>query len=128
MIYKAIREAVETVPGLEGQVYPAGVVTDSFDGPFAVYSCTAREPFRVMGGRIHHYTDTVEMDFLAESYDDACALYEAAETSLLALIRQRAYGVYVFDVTCLSAQGDGLVQGLELMRRCMTIQISWRNV
>ena len=67
MIYQFLKSRLESVPALAGAVYPTTVNIDEIEGTFSVYTFKGRMPVSDLSGEVHHYVETILLDFLGES-------------------------------------------------------------
>lgn len=126
MIYETIKAAVEEVPDLAGKCFPAGVCIDEVAPPFACYIFGKRTPARDLAGRVHHYTDEVTVDLLAEDYDRVHDLSLAVEEVLFGLANgPDGAGAWIFGVDCDAPESDGADLSLGLMRRSLRCTLQW---
>lgn len=126
MIYEFLREQLETLDGLTGGVYPGGVCVDEVKAPFAMYTFQSTEAEKDLGGMIHHWTDSIFVDFCAETYDQVHALWWAAAHRLGAVSNlDTGHGEYIFSISCTAPEADGGDQDLALMRKGMLVTILW---
>lgn len=122
MITENVVQALETVPELKNKVFPGGVCIDDIAPPMAVYVAQKSRPFRVLNGKIHHYTETVGVDFLAKTYDECHALYAAAEEAAYSL--SQIPGIWGVEVS--AEEPDAAMIDLDLVRRSMRITFERR--
>ena len=125
MIYQFLKARLETVPALTGAVYPTTVNIDDVEGAFAVYTCRDRIPVSDLSGEVHHYVESILLDFLGESYDELHELYCQAETALSVSNLDTGNGEYIFSVSCASTEPDKFNAETNLLRRTMLVTIRW---
>lgn len=126
MIYSFIKEKLESVETLAEKVFPIGVLIDDMNIPAAVYQRKDRTPVRELSGEVHHYVETIGVDFLDESYDTVQELWWAARDVLEAVQNQSTgTGAYIFSIECASGEGDSVDMELELQRREMLVTVRW---
>lgn len=125
MIYQFLKDRLETVPALAGAVYPTTVNIDDVEGAFAVYTYRDRTPVSDLSGEVHHYAESILLDFLGESYDELHELYFQAETALSVSNLDTGNGEYIFSVSCASTEPDKFNAETNLLRRTMLVTIRW---
>ena len=126
MIYEVIKAAAGAPAVLTGKVYPAGVLIDESKLPCAVYYLGPRTAERDLGGRVHHYTETVDIHLLGEDYDQLHLLYTEVEEAFNGVANgPSGSGEYIFGVTVTCPEQDAADLELALMRRVLRVSIDW---
>lgn len=125
MIYQFLKSRLESVPVLTGAVYPTTVNIDEIEGTFAVYTFKNRTPVSDLSGEVHHYVETILLDFLGDSYDELHELYYLAEAALAASNLDTGNGEYIFSVVCANVEQDSFNPETHLLRRTMQVTILW---
>lgn len=126
MIYEVIKETVESVEELAQKVFPAGACIDEVDLPIAVYTFGEQDAAQDLSGAVHHYTDTADIDLLADTYDQVHALYRQVERKLRALANASdGKGEYIFGVVCTSPKADAADLDIGIMRRTLQVSVQW---
>lgn len=125
MIYQFLKSRLETVPALAGAVYPTTVNIDEIEGTFAVYTFKGRTPVSDLSGDVHHYVESILLDFLGDSYDELHELYYQAEAALAVSNSDTGNGEYIFSVACANAEPDSFNSETHLLRRTMQVTILW---
>lgn len=125
MIHEFVKDRLQAVAGLQGNVFPVGPCVDDIEGAFAVYTMKKRTPIKDLSGEVHHYSEEVVLDFLSELYDEVQEIYCMAEASLDLSNLDTGHGEYVFSVNCESAEPEGLDINTSLLRRSMLVTINW---
>jgi hypothetical protein len=102
------------------------VLIDGMDAPIVVYSFSGREGITDLSGRVHHYTDTVVLHILTDTYDDAHDIYCCIERAMQQLMQvSSGYGEWIFSVLCVSAEMDASLQQIDLICRSMELTVQW---
>lgn len=125
MIYEFMRAALEKLDGLEDKVFPPGVCVDDVDGPFVVYTFGSRRPVTDLSGEVHHYEETVTLEFLGPVYDKLHELYLQAEDALNVSNYDTGCGEYIFGTSCSSSSPDGHYRDAALYSRTMQWNVYW---
>lgn len=127
MIYKLVREAVESVPELEGKVRPVAEVVDDLEPPFCIFNQLGSTPTRTMSGEEVCRTDRMELGFEAASIDDARLMAETAELLLLELgaTAELPPGGKILWVDVTQTEEDALDVATGLMRHPITVEVAW---
>ena len=125
MIYQFLKSRLESVPALAGAVYPTTVNIDEIEGTFAVYTFKGRTPVSDLSGDVHHYVESILLDFLGDSYDELHELYYQAEAAFAVSNLDTGNGEYIFSVACANAEQDSFNPGTHLLRRTMQVTILW---
>lgn len=125
MIYQFLKSRLGSVPALTEAVYPTTVNIDEIEGTFAVYTFKGRTPVSDLAGDIHHYVETILLDFLGNSYDELHELYYQAEAALAVSNYDTGNGEYIFSVICANAEPDKFSPETHLLRRTMQVTILW---
>lgn len=135
MIYKAVKEALEELTELQpaqengeeqGRVYPTGVCIDDIELPVAVYTRGKCESVTDLSGAVHHYVETITVDLLAATYDEAQDLAWEAEQACRALAQTGTPdGAYIFSVAVTVPETDAADLSLEVLRRTLAIEVRW---
>ena len=125
MIYQFLKSQLESVPALVGAVYPTTVNIDEIEGTFAVYTFKGRTPVSDLSGDVHHYVETILVDFLGDSYDELHELYYQAEAALAVSNSDTGNGEYIFSVACANGEQDSFNPETHLLRRTMQVTILW---
>lgn len=125
MIYQFLKSRLESVPALAEAVYPTTVNIDDIEGAFVVYTYKDRTPVADLSGDVHHYVETILLDFLGEDYDELHELYHQAESALIVSNLDTGNGEYIFSVACASTEPDGFNSENHLLRRTMQVTIRW---
>lgn len=126
MIYDFLIDQLEGVCGLTGGVYPPGVCIDDVEPPFAVYFFEQTTAARDLSGAVHHYTDTIRVDFIGEHYDAIFSIWAEARDMLQNVSNlDTGHGEYVFSVSCGAADADTADVDTDLMRKSLMITVLW---
>lgn len=128
MIYKVVREALESVPELAGKVRPVAECVDDIESPFCIFGRRSSTPVRVMSGATVYTVDVYELGFEAETIDEADALSRAAGALLEDLAdTEPEPGLRVLAVGLRQEEPDALNAATGLMRTALTVTLSWQR-
>ena len=125
MIYEFIKNGLQAVEGLQGNVFPVTVNVDEIDGAFAVYNFGSSIPINDMMGQTHHYATAVDVDFIGPLYDELHDLYRQASVMLTASNLDAGHGEYIFSSVCSSVEPEQFDPDSGLFRRPMQVGIDW---
>lgn len=123
MIYEFLIDRLG--PVMDQQVYPSGVCIDDIPSPFAVYTYKDRTAIRDLGGELHHYQESVTLDFLGELYDQLHELARQAEDLLTVSNYDTGHGEYIFSASCASPEPDSFDPDTGLHRRTVQLNMDW---
>ena len=126
MIYELIKTAISAVEALGNQVYPVSANLDGKTGPIALYSFGNTVPYRCLGGKIVHYTETVNIQILTDDFDSGQALYFAVCAELHKITGQEdSGGNRVLRVSCQSTEPDSYAIEIAKNVRSLQAEIVW---
>lgn len=127
MIFRSIKETLESVSALEGNVYPTAVVIDSIrPKTFAIYYFKKRNAVRAMNGRLVYQNDEVNVELYAKDYDAVHELYTECSAALLALRKQTVNDCYIMAINVRSEEEEGADLDHNIQALRMTVQLRWR--
>lgn len=117
-----IRQIIQDTPALgPGQMMPLGADISSVAPPLGAYTVQGPEDVMVLSGDVAYHTATVTVDFLADTYDEACTVWQAAKDALRGA---ELPDVLRLDIT--APQADFYVRDLQLYCRRMAVNVDWR--
>ena len=126
MIYEFLRDRLEAMEGLTGGVYPPGVCIDDVATPCAIYFFESSSAERDLSGEVHHYTDSIRVDFVGAHYDEIFSLWIQAHRELQAVSNlDTGHGEFIFSVSCAATEADGADLETDLMRKSLMVTILW---
>lgn len=126
MIFRSIKETLESVSALEGNVYPTAVVIDSIKSrTFAIYYFKKRNAVRAMNGRLVYQNDEVNVELYAKDYDAVHELYTKCSVALLALRKQTVNDCYIMAINVRSEEEEGADLDHNIQALRMTVQLRW---
>ena len=125
MIYEFIRDGLQSTTTLLGKVFPVSVNIDEVDGSFAVYTFRGSTPVKDLMNEDHHYTDTVDVDFLGYLYDELHDLYRHALKHLTVSNLDTGHGEYIFSSVCSTEEPEQFDPDTGLFRKPMRVTIDW---
>lgn len=129
MIFSVIKETLESISALEGNVYPTAVVIDSVKPKtFAIYYFKKRSPVRAMNHRLICQNDEVNVELYAKDYDAVQGLYNKCSEALMTLRKQIVNGCHIMAVNVRSEEEEGADLNHNLQALRMTVQVRWRPV
>ena len=126
MIYELIKTAISAVEALGNQVYPVSANLDGKTGPIALYSFGNTAPYRCLGGKVAHYTETVNIQILTDDFDSGQSLYFAVSEQLYKIVgREDGAGNRVLRVSCQSTEPDSYAYEIAKNVRSLQAEIVW---
>lgn len=128
MIHEFLRAELNKIPALKDAVYPVSVNLDGIEGTVAVYSYQKSTPVYNIGGDIHRYEDTINIDLIGSLYDDLCQLSFDILDRLAGVDFDDEMGDYIFSLTIDVPERDVFDPEVMLYRKSLRAEVTWAPV
>lgn len=126
MIEEFLVSELGTIPGLNGQFYPAAAPVGDVEPPFCLYSRISGSITRDLNGDPVFYRDVYRLDLIGDDNDDLCLL----ETEMIAQLSKTNIefeNLYIFSAEASPGNPDGFDLSLEAHRKSLSYAVTyWR--
>ena len=126
MIEEFLVSELGTIPGLNGQFYPAAAPVGDVGPPFCLYSRISGSIQRDLKGDPVFYRDVYRLDLIGDDNDDLCLL----ETEMIAQLSKTNIefeNLYIFSAEASPGNPDGFDLSLEAHRKSLSYAVTyWR--
>ncbi len=126
MIEEFLVSELDTIPGLNGQFYPAAAPVGDVEPPFCLYSRISGSIQRDLNGDPVFYRDMYRLDLIGDDNDALCQL-ATAMTAQLSKTNIDSGDVYIFSAEVSPGNPDGFDLSLEAHRKSLSYAVTyWR--
>lgn len=126
MIEEFLVSELGTIPGLNGQCYPAAAPVGDVEPPLCLYSRISGSIQRDLSGDPVFYRDVYRLDLIGDDNDDLCLL----ETEMIAQLSKTNIefeNIYIFSAEASPGNPDGFDLSLEAHRKSLSYAVTyWR--
>lgn len=126
MIEEFLVSELGTIPGLNGQFYPAAAPVGDVEPPFCLYSRISGSIPRDLNGDPVFYRDVYRLELIGDDNDDLCLL----ETEMIAQLSKTNIefeNLYIFSAEASPGNPDGFDLSLEAHRKSLSYAVTyWR--
>lgn len=126
MIQEFLVSELGTIPGLNGQFYPAAAPVGDVEPPFCLYTRISGSITRDLNGNLVFYRDVFRLDLIGDDNDELCLL-ETEMIAQLSKINIDFENLYIFAAEVSPGNPDGFDLTVGVHRKSLSYAVTyWR--